>query len=129
MGISEGKHTTAWLVEDGIVRMEFKPRTRMGLEDSRWAIKLMKELCGGRRCCLLIEPRNLQSVSWEARDYVSGKEAKALIISIAAIVSSPLSRVLGSFFLGLNKPSYPTKLFTSESEALQWLRLQRDTNR
>lgn len=31
-----------------------------------------------------------------------------------------MSRVLGSFFIGLNKPTMPVKLFTSEKEALNW---------
>jgi hypothetical protein len=30
--------------------------------------------------------------------------------------------VLGNFYLGLNKPLVPTRLFTSEEEAQAWLR-------
>jgi hypothetical protein len=33
-----------------------------------------------------------------------------------------LSRALGNFFLGLNKPSMPTRLFDDQEQALAWLR-------
>jgi hypothetical protein len=39
----------------------------------------------------------------------------------ALIISSPLSRAIGNFFLGLNRTSMPTRLFTSEADALAWL--------
>jgi hypothetical protein len=29
---------------------------------------------------------------------------------------------MGNFFLGLNKPHFPTKLFTSEEKAEVWLK-------
>jgi hypothetical protein len=33
-----------------------------------------------------------------------------------------VARAIGNFFMGLNKPLIPTRLFTSEAEALGWLR-------
>ena len=45
-----------------------------------------------------------------------------LFLAQAIIVDSPVSRLIGSFFLGLNKPPFPTKLFTSEADAVEWLK-------
>jgi hypothetical protein len=41
---------------------------------------------------------------------------------VALLVGSPMSRAIGNFFIGLNKPLIPTRLFVSEPEALAWLR-------
>ena len=43
-------------------------------------------------------------------------------VAIALLVGSPLSRVIGNFFVGLNRSTFPLRLFTSEEEAIAWLR-------
>jgi hypothetical protein len=39
----------------------------------------------------------------------------------AMLVGSVLSEMIGNFFINLNKPDAPTKLFTNESDAVNWL--------
>jgi hypothetical protein len=39
----------------------------------------------------------------------------------ALFVDAPVSQLLANFFLRVNKPTIPTKMFTSETEALKWL--------
>ena len=46
----------------------------------------------------------------------------APVLVTRAHLRSPLTRAIGNFFLGLNKPLMPTRLFTSEEEALAWLK-------
>ena len=48
--------------------------------------------------------------------------ASTTSVAVALLVGSPLTRVIGMFFMGLNRPATPTRLFTSEPEALAWLR-------
>ena len=35
--------------------------------------------------------------------------------------------IVGNFFIGLNKPKFPTKLFTQEKEAVIWLKKMKGT--
>jgi hypothetical protein len=44
------------------------------------------------------------------------------VSAFAIIIQSPLSRVIGNFFMGLNKPRVPARLFKSEKEAVKWLK-------
>jgi hypothetical protein len=37
------------------------------------------------------------------------------------IIGGPLSRIIGNFFLSVNKPLYPARLFDNEASALAWL--------
>ena len=39
----------------------------------------------------------------------------------ALLTSSPVSKTIGNFFMGLNKPLSPTRLFTNSDKAIQWL--------
>ena len=39
----------------------------------------------------------------------------------ALVVGSPVSRVIGNFFVGLNRPKYPLRLFDDQEFATAWL--------
>jgi hypothetical protein len=43
-------------------------------------------------------------------------------LATALIVDSPVGRIIGNFFIGMNKPGIPVKIFDSEDKAIQWLR-------
>ena len=58
----------------------------------------------------------------ESRNYASGKEVSKITEAMALLIKSPVSKVLGNIFLGINKPPYPTKLFTDKEEAIKWLK-------
>lgn len=70
----------------------------------------------------LMDIRKARGITREARSMFASAEAATLFAATALLVGSPLSRALGNFFLGLNKPQMPTRLFTDEAEALAWLR-------
>jgi len=110
------------LGEDGIVRVKMFSDTRESLADAKENIAALAKLCEGRKCPVMIDLAGSRSISQDARRYYSGEEAGRHICASALIVGSPVSRVLGSFFLGLNKPAYPVRLFTSEAEAIKWLK-------
>jgi hypothetical protein len=59
------------------------------------------------------------AISKEARDYYSNHPP--LAIAAALIVKSGIQRILGNFFLGMNKVKVPIRLFTNEQEAVEWL--------
>jgi len=45
------------------------------------------------------------------------------IISAAAlIVSNPVSRIMGNFYMGINKTKMPIRMFTRVDEAKKWLK-------
>jgi hypothetical protein len=76
----------------------------------------------GKKLPLLVDSRNIKSMEREARVYYAGEEGRKSVSACALLIGSPVSRVIGNFFMGLNKPLVPTRLFTSETEAIEWLR-------
>jgi hypothetical protein len=58
----------------------------------------------------------------ECRRHFAGPEHAAVFSRCALIVTSPISKIIGNFFLGANKPLRPTRLFTDVEEGLQWLK-------
>lgn len=78
----------------------------------------------GRPCGSLVVMSNMLSQDAEARRAYTTLDP-ALIYGGALVVGNPLSRALGSFFVGLNRPRVPTKLFDSLENGLQWLKTMR----
>ena len=114
-----------WLGEDGIVRSVPCAKVVtlvLTLADAKETFSAILKVSKGRKRPYLSDIRKIKSVDRESREYFASEEVANAISAIAMLIGSPVSRIIGNFFLGLNKPSYPIKLFTSESEAIEWLR-------
>ena len=61
----------------------------------------------------------MRGIEREARAYYSSLRS---ITARALLVESPVTRVMANFFISINKPPVPTKLFTSEDQAVAWLK-------
>lgn len=111
-----------WLGEDGIVRIIHVPGAEVTLEDAKETMAAYLRLNKGKRLPLFIDTKTMKSMSRETRKYYAGKEAAKVASAAAIIVGTPVSRVLGNFYLGLSNPHLPSRLFSSEDEALEWLK-------
>ena len=58
----------------------------------------------------------------ETRDYYSSQEGLVATKALALLVESPVSKIMANFFIYFSKPAIPTQLFTSEDEAVAWLK-------
>jgi hypothetical protein len=111
-----------WLGEDGIVRIIHVSGAEVTLEDARETMAAYLKLNQGKRCPLFVDTKTMKSMSRETRKYYAGEEAAKVASAAAIIVGTPVSRVLGNFYLGLSNPHLPSRLFSSEEEALEWLK-------
>jgi len=111
-----------WLDADGILRVNTFPGLEDTLDDAKQNVAACAKLAAGKRRPILIDMRNLKAQSREVRAYYTGPEGTKLNLAMAILVESPMSRVIGNFFLGFNKMDLPTQLFKSEDEALTWLK-------
>jgi len=109
-------------IEDGILRGRFLPDADVTGADARTNLAESLRLVGGVRTPTVIDLRDLRSQSADARATLAGPEATKVSSRVALVVASPLSRVIGSFFLRFNRPETPTRLFGSVEGALAWVR-------
>ncbi len=111
-----------FLGEDGIYRQQMFENVHVNLEDAKELFARNEELSDGTTRPLLVIVAGTRSLSREARSHFSGKESVRLFSAVALLVESPLTRVISNFFIGLNKPLFPVKIFSSEKDALEWLK-------
>jgi hypothetical protein len=108
-----------WLRPDGIVQLVWNPRTTVLLEDVTAALEAMTQLTRGRRSPLLVDARDTGPLDRPTRAELTRRSD--LQAAVALIVGTPLTRVMANFFLSVNKPVFPTRMFDDEASAVAWL--------
>ena len=118
--------TTVWLEADGIVRLKLHSDLEpgFGLAEAKEFLEAVAKLGRDKKMPVLNDLRGYPGFSSdrETRAYVAGEGGHQVFKAVAFLIDSPVSRVVGNLFLRINKPAYPSQLFTSEAEALEWLK-------
>lgn len=79
----------------------------------------------GRPVAVVVQMSRLLSQDGEARRIYAERVDPASFYAAALVASSPMSRAIASFFLGLTKPKIPTRVHDSFASALAWVAEQR----
>ena len=109
------------LDSEGLLRLTWARGASITEADAEAAMGQVNDLCGKSRHPMLVDMATTSDVSRAARA-VFGRPCQAS--RIALLGASPVDRVIANFFLGLNKLPCPTKFFTSEPDALSWLKVR-----
>ncbi len=109
------------LSEEGIVVVRVPGDVELDLALARSGLDFARALAGPGLRPYLIDIREVHAVRREVRLEFVRPELKQNISARALLVKSPVSRVIASFFLGLNRPPWPMKVFSARHEALGWL--------
>lgn len=107
---------------DNILHTDCFPGSVMTLEDGLESTRISAAMVNNEPRPLLCDLTNVIRMTHECRQRFAGPEHAKTFSKAALVVTSPLSKLIGNFFLGLNKPIKPTRLFTNKEEALKWLR-------
>lgn len=117
----ENDYTKFW-IEDGIMYGEYKEDVVIDLEAAKKVAEDRIKLCNNTSYPFLGTTRGLQNFSREAREYFSEEPGTRFMKKLAIISTSTIDRMVGNFFLKINHPTVPTRLFSNKEDALKWLR-------
>ena len=78
---------------------------------------------GTELCANLIDIRDMLFTDSKARDY-GAKQFREHVAGQAILTDSRISSSFANLFLKFSKPKVPTRLFTNEEEAIDWLKKQ-----
>jgi hypothetical protein len=98
------------------------PGAEVSLEDARATMDAYLRIRDGVSRPLLVGTQGMKSIERGARTLYASEEAARVATAVAIIVDTKVSRLLGNFYLGLSKPHIPSRLFTEQAEALDWLK-------
>jgi hypothetical protein len=110
------------LGNDGIVRKKFFNDIDIDVEDGRENLAAVTQLTGGKPYLVVSDGRVTVTVTPEAREFAASEEASKNRIAEAILVNSVATRLTANFYIRFNKPRTPTRIFTDEQKAIEWLR-------
>ena len=112
-------------IVNGLLICTYKSDLEIDIEIAKEIVRKRLKLIGDENKIYptLIDGRGLKSIDKKSRDYFSSEEARKGIAAVALLAGSVFTKFIGNFFLKISydKPTFPTKLFTDETKALQWL--------
>ena len=121
--------TLYWDTDEHIVwgELDATPQTLQTAEENIEAQARIRDALGKEMTRVAIDMRQTVKITREARNYYAGERTASIQRATALLIDSPLSAVIANFFMGLNKPLSPTRMFTNEDDAIAWLREHSDT--
>jgi hypothetical protein len=108
-------------VSNGIMFVEYKPKLVMTVEIAKLMVNERLKFSDGVSRPVFLDVRNLVSTDRATMKYYKTKEVIQFVSASALLTGSALTSLAGNIFLTLEKPLIPTKLFTDEKKALEWL--------
>ena len=120
--VVETRSYKMWLDENHITHEVFKNGVEITSDDVVEMLEIRKKLIKGRKGPILADIRHIKSVSKEARDFGNNEEGISITTAFGILIGAPISRMIGNLFIGVTKPPYPTRLFTEEDKAIEWLK-------
>ena len=110
------------LRSDGIVHVHYKKNTTIDMEAQGFMREIYKEMAPGKMFHYIFSAASGLTFTNEAMKNSMDKDSP--IASYAVIANNTAYRLIANFYLKVNKPKVPYKLFSSVEEAVEWLHLQ-----
>lgn len=109
-----------WLTEP-VLGIYIKGPSSLDTEDTDAIFKAFDVLGVVAPTPLLADIRRLRGVSLGVRTHMSSERAGRYLSRVALVADSPLTRTIGNFFMRLDRPPFPVRIFDGDDEALSWL--------
>jgi hypothetical protein len=120
----EFQHTIVRYRKDGIVHVIYKSGCTISVEDCYAMAKFISQIDGNRKYLMLTEPQRGSNIDEEARTLLASEKGNRFTYKNAILCSSIIHEMIGNFFIRMDNPVVPTKLFNSRDRALDWLKYE-----
>ena len=107
-------------IKDGIFHMYYNPIELLDIIIAKKIVEDRLAFKEGNSYPSLFDIRKIKESTKEARDYMAN-EGNRLVLASAMLISSPMLRMMANFYISVNKPQNPSRMFTDEESALEWL--------
>lgn len=115
----ETEYAKVW-VENDVMIAVFKPK-ELTLDIARHCVATRVAAANGEIYPVLIDTRAVKSITKDARDYFASDEGAQKMKAAALLLDSFVGKIMGNFFLQINQPKVPIRIFNSEADAVKWL--------
>jgi len=110
------------LRSDGIIHVNYKKNVTIDIDSQQLMREIYKDLAPGKKLHYIFSAAIGVTFTKEVRENSSGPDSP--IASYAIIANNLAYRIIANFYLKVNKPKVPYKLFPTVEAAVEWLHTQ-----
>lgn len=110
------------LRKDGIIHITFKDQTELDTTLQDRLIKIYIELAGKNKRLFLFTAFSDVSITKEAREHAIELESIYPALATAIVADNLAYKLIANFYLKINRPKTPYKIFKTIEEAEEWLK-------
>lgn len=114
-------HTKVELRDDGIIQFFYGDNINYTMKETEELIEATVNMTKGVAHKMLRIPGKFSAIDMDVMKYISQGRGTLYSLADSFVLFSMPQRILGNFYLRMNKPLVPTKLFNEVKEADQWL--------
>jgi hypothetical protein len=108
-------------IKDNILIASYKKNLIINLDIAKKIVLQRQSFTRGQKMAVMIFSQGVTGIDKPAREFFASPKGTEGLSASAIVVNSPFSRLLGNFFLRVNKAPIPVKLFSNISSAEKWL--------
>ncbi len=117
----ESRNFTMYYLQNDWIYILLGSETLDG-DDAREIHSLVKDIGGGRRMKVVFDAGEEGLVDHDFRVYIASEESMELLDMAAVVVNNTAQKLIGNFFVRVNKPTRPVKIFDHLEDAVAWLK-------
>ncbi len=107
---------------DGLVWVCIKTSNDVEIKHVVEIVGALEDYGKGKKYPLLITTPKFTLPNAKARAYIATAESDPFASAEAYVIQSFSQKLVGNSFLQFNKPARPTRIFSSEEKAIEWLK-------
>ena len=111
-----------FVLSSNIFKLKPKENVELVVQDAIEIRNIFFKLANGSKWAVLVDGANFFTTTAEFRSLSASAAYTDLRVALAIVTNSMATKIIGNFFIKVNKPASHTKLFSNEKEALAWLK-------
>mgnify|MGYP002625169265 CR=1 FL=1 len=110
------------LRSDGIVHVHYKEHTEITVDLQIKMYEIFIQMCGDVKRPFLFTAEDYVTVGKEARDNAIKMEDRYVGAATAVVANTVAYKLIANFYVKVNKPKNPFRVFNTEAAAIKWLK-------
>ncbi len=108
-------------IQESILRATYKKGIKITLPIAKEVVEARLKLTIDKNYLAIVYNQGVVSMDKPARDFLASPDGTKGLKAVAMMLDSAFSSFLGNFYLSVNKPPMPVRIFTNTGAAIKWL--------
>ena len=110
-----------FLIEDNVLVVNYKEGLHITYEIAEQIVRDRLTFTKGKKMPVIINSHGVISIDKPAREFLASENGTVGLLATAIIVDSDYTRLLGNFFIIVNKTKIPVRIFSDIPRSVKWL--------